>query len=48
MKGSELLLGVFINNKSELTNSMEQSPTWKANSHSASQISCLFWNLKVH
>jgi len=31
------------------TNSMEQSPSWKANSLSASQeIHCPLWNLKVH
>jgi len=30
-------------------NSMEQSPSWKANSHSASQeIPRLFWNTNVH
>jgi len=31
------------------TNSMEQSPSWEANNHSASQeIPWLFRNLKVH
>jgi hypothetical protein len=31
------------------TNSMEQSPSWEANSHSASQgLPCLSWNPKVH
>jgi hypothetical protein len=31
------------------TNSMEQSPSWEANSHSANQeIPCLLWNPKVH
>jgi hypothetical protein len=33
----------------ELTNPMEQSPTWEANSHAASQeIPRLLWNSKVH
>jgi hypothetical protein len=27
---------------------MEQSPSWEADSHSASQIHCLLWNPKVH
>jgi hypothetical protein len=32
-----------------LNNSMEQSPSWEANSHSASkEIPCLLWNPKVH
>jgi hypothetical protein len=32
-----------------LTNSMEHSSSWEANSHSDNQgISCLLWNLKVH
>jgi hypothetical protein len=31
------------------SNFMEQSPSWEANSHSASQeISCILWNPKVH
>jgi hypothetical protein len=31
------------------SNSMEQSPSWEANSHSASQeISHVLWNPKVH
>jgi len=30
-------------------NSIEQSPSWEANSHSASQeTTCFFWNPKVH
>jgi hypothetical protein len=33
----------------EITNSMEQSPSWKADSHSASQeIPCLLCNAKFH
>jgi len=36
----------FIQN--ELTNSMEQSPSWESNSHSESQeILRLLWNLKT-
>jgi len=32
-----------------LNDSMEQSPSWEANSHSASkEIPCLLWNPKVH
>jgi len=32
-----------------LTNYMEQSPSWEANGHSASQeITHLLWNPKVH
>jgi hypothetical protein len=31
----------------DVTNSMEQSPSWKANSHSAKETPCLLWNLKV-
>jgi hypothetical protein len=32
-----------------MTHSMQQSPSWEANSHSASQeILRLLWNLKVH
>jgi hypothetical protein len=32
-----------------ITNSMEQSPSWQANSHLTSQeILCLLWNSKVH
>jgi alanine dehydrogenase len=30
-------------------NSMEQSPSWEADTHPASQqIPCLLWNPKVH
>jgi len=33
----------------KLTNSMEHSPSWEANSYSGSQeIPCLLWNLRVH
>jgi hypothetical protein len=33
----------------QITNFMEQSPSWEADSHSASQeIPCLLWNTKVH
>jgi len=33
----------------EITNSMEQSPSWEADSHSATQeITRLLWNPKVH
>jgi hypothetical protein len=31
-----------------VTNSMQQSPPWEANSHSASQITRLLWKPKVH
>jgi hypothetical protein len=41
-----LLLGQSVN---KLTNSMQQGPSWEANSHSASQeIPLLLWNSKVH
>jgi hypothetical protein len=33
----------------QLTNSMQQNPSWEANSHSAAQENCcLLWNPKVH
>jgi hypothetical protein len=36
-------------NLTQPTNSIEQSPSLKANSHSATQeIPCLLWNLKIH
>jgi hypothetical protein len=35
-------------NRYESTNSMEQSTSWEANSHSASQIPRLLWKPKVH
>jgi len=42
-------MDVWVTNVVELTNSMEQSTSWEANSHSASQeIPHLLWNLKVH
>jgi hypothetical protein len=37
------------NTDQELINNMQQSSTWEADSHSASQeIACLLWNMKAH
>jgi len=37
-----------VDGRPRLTNSMEQSPSWKANSHTSSQeISCLLQNSEV-
>jgi len=39
----------FTSEYMKITKSMEQGPSWDANSHSARQkISCLLWNPKVH
>jgi hypothetical protein len=39
----------YIHKTNQPTNSMEQSPSWKADSHSASQeINRLLWNSKLH
>jgi hypothetical protein len=39
----------FVTNNTDVTNSMEQSPSWEADSHSASQgIPRLLWNPEVH
>jgi hypothetical protein len=40
---------IITNFKIQITNSMEQSPSSEANSHSGNtEIPCLLWNLKVH
>jgi len=44
-----LRAGVMKNLTNQLTDSMEHSPSWEANSHSCSkEIPHLLWNLKVH
>jgi hypothetical protein len=35
-------------NKLQVSYSMEQSFSWEANYHSASQVSQPLWNLKIH
>jgi hypothetical protein len=40
---------VYLKSHGNVTNSMEQRPSWEANSCSASQeIPSLLWKLKVH
>jgi hypothetical protein len=46
---SELITERFINKTSQLTNSMQQRPSWEANTFSASQdIPRILWGAEVH
>jgi len=44
-----MVLRLWNINKYKVTNSMEQSPSWEANSSSArKEILCILWNMKVY
>jgi hypothetical protein len=43
------VVSVFLVSVPQVTHSVEQSPSWEANSRSASKdIPCILWNWKVH